>query len=123
MDDANGDLDNDNLTNYEEYQYGLNPANIDSDGDNMPDAWEIMNHLNPLLDDASLDSDGDGKTNYEEYLEGTNPFAAPQAEAIPVDFLTPLLLLLGGVGIGAVVIYALMRKRIVGDVSEVVPTE
>ncbi|MDB6029728.1 MAG: Ig domain protein group 2 domain protein, partial [Verrucomicrobiales bacterium] len=46
---------------------------VDSDGDGMPDAWEIANGLNPFLNDASLDKDGDGVSNLNEYLTGTNP--------------------------------------------------
>ena len=49
-------------------------AGIDSDGDGIPDGYEIAHGLdpnNPL--DAALDSDGDGKTNLQEYLEGTDP--------------------------------------------------
>lgn len=46
----------------------------DSDGDGLPDEWEIANGLNPTdAADASLDSDGDGLTNLQEYLSGTDP--------------------------------------------------
>ena len=49
----------------------------DSDGDGMPDAWEILYGLNPLNpNDAALDLDGDGSSNLEEYLAGTNPTQA-----------------------------------------------
>jgi hypothetical protein len=50
---------------------------LDSDGDGMPDAWEIANGLNPYdPTDANLDPDGDGLTNLQEYLLGTNPHVA-----------------------------------------------
>ena len=52
----------------------LGKCHGDSDGDGLPDAWEIANGLNPYDPaDASADSDGDGMTNLQEYLAGTNP--------------------------------------------------
>lgn len=44
------------------------PSNWDSDGDGMPNSWEISKGLNPDLDDSKGDLDGDGYTNIEEYL-------------------------------------------------------
>ena len=49
----------------------------DSDGDGMPDWWEITYGLNPNDPaDASQDSDNDGWTNLEEYQNGTDPRVA-----------------------------------------------
>ena len=62
--------------------FPTNPTNSDSDGDGMPDGWEISNRrwigdtytggnnwtLNPMdPTDANKDSDGDGLTNLCEY--------------------------------------------------------
>lgn len=45
-----------------------NPNNPDSDGDLMPDGWELTFDLKPLnSSDRFLDLDGDGMQNYYEY--------------------------------------------------------
>ena len=57
--------------------YTATPAPVDTDGDGIPDAWEILHGLNPLnAADAALDADGDGQSNLAEYLAGTDPRAA-----------------------------------------------
>ncbi len=56
--------------------YDLNAglgAMRDTDGDGLPDAWEIANGLNPLAADAEVDSDGDGTSDFDEILRGTDP--------------------------------------------------
>ncbi len=52
---------------------GLENAAPDTDGDGMPDNWEMANGTNPAEPDANADPDGDGHSNYQEYLAGTNP--------------------------------------------------
>ncbi len=48
------------------------PADYDTDGDGMPDTWEVILGLNPSdPDDRNLDIDNDGYTNLEEFLNGT----------------------------------------------------
>lgn len=59
---------------------------LDSDGDGIPDSWEIAYGLDPGNPaDASLDSDHDGLSNIEEYYDESDPFDstdnAPAADA------------------------------------------
>jgi len=58
-------------------QLGTGRAFLDSDGDGMPDWWEIMHGLDEHDDDFANGADGDrdldGLSNYYEYISGTNP--------------------------------------------------
>lgn len=45
----------------------------DSDGDGLPDWWEIAHGTNWKLPDADADLDADGMTNWQEFLAGTHP--------------------------------------------------
>jgi len=48
-------------------------GSIDTDGDGIPDPWEIANGLNPNdPSDAVLDGDSDGLDNLGEYQNGTD---------------------------------------------------
>ena len=50
------------------------PEGLSSDGDPMPDEWE-MAHFGTLSHDGTGDSDGDGMTDAEEFAAGTDPLA------------------------------------------------
>ena len=43
----------------DEYNNATNPENPDTDGDGMPDGWEVQNNLNPLMNDAAGDPDAE----------------------------------------------------------------
>ena len=75
VDGANVDSDGDFLSNADEIRdYGTDPLNDDSDGDDIPDGWEVQFELDPTDPaDGEMDTDGDGRTNAREYVDGTNP--------------------------------------------------
>jgi pectate lyase len=55
-------------------EYKSLALDLDSDGDGIPDWWEIKYGLNPHdPSDAVQDKNGDGYTNLEKYLNGTDP--------------------------------------------------
>jgi hypothetical protein len=47
-------------------------AILDSDGNGLPDAWELL-YFGQIGADPNADSDGDGLTNLQEYEQGRNP--------------------------------------------------
>lgn len=46
---------------------------IDTDGDGMPDAWEIAHGFNPNVTNIEMDTDNDGASNLMEYQFDTDP--------------------------------------------------
>lgn len=59
---------------YPDLTFNVADVPVDTDGDGMPDEWEIKHKLDPKNPaDGAMDSDGDGYTNVEEYLNGTDP--------------------------------------------------
>ncbi len=48
------------------------PFGIDSDGDGMSDAFDVLNGLDPHLADGALDLDGDGSSNSEDARPNDN---------------------------------------------------
>ena len=54
VDDAAGDLDEDGLTNLEEFQLGSSANNTDSDGDGLTDDVEVAQGRNPAVNEAVI---------------------------------------------------------------------
>lgn len=75
------DTDFDGLSDYGEYQHGLNyleawpsDRDVDSDGDGMSNGYEVDHHLKPFdASDETDDYDEDGLTNIFEHDHALNP--------------------------------------------------
>ena len=83
--DGQEDLENDDLTNVQEFLLQTNPLQADSDGDGLLDGFEAKNSLtNPTIADSQtpgtmdsqLDADADGLTNIEEQTAQNNALSA-----------------------------------------------
>ncbi|MEM7383360.1 MAG: LamG-like jellyroll fold domain-containing protein, partial [Verrucomicrobiota bacterium] len=67
-----GDFDGDRVTDGQELALGLDPLNIDTDGDGLIDGEELFNE--PFTDPLLADTDGDGLSDFAEIWElGTDP--------------------------------------------------
>lgn len=49
------------------------PRSADSDGDGMPDWWEVLHFGGPTNATAGVDDDGDGHSNWQEFVADTQP--------------------------------------------------
>ena len=84
------DPDRDGLSNTGEQNSGTDPLSWDTDGDELPDGWEVAQvrsdglTLNPLdatgIFGRDGDPDNDTWTNYQEFLLGTDPWVSNVAD-------------------------------------------
>ena len=79
--DANGeiavfidDLPAPTNVNVRTWYDGVGVERSDTDGDGLPDAWEIANGTDPAVDDDAEDPDGDDLTNLQEFQNNGHPF-------------------------------------------------
>ncbi len=69
------DSDGDGIPDGYEVSIGTDPFNADTDGDGFPDGYEMtVLYTNPLVYDEDVDFDNDGLTNLQEMNIGTNPY-------------------------------------------------
>src|SRR5438105_242749 len=61
----------------------------DSDGDGLPDWWEMAHGTNWKVPDADADPDHDGFTNLQEFTAGTDPQDPQSRLKLDVSIVTP----------------------------------
>lgn len=71
------DTDGDGIPDGYEISIGTDPNKADTDGDGFSDGYEMtVLYTDPLVYDEDSDFDGDGLTNSQEFSIGTNPYLA-----------------------------------------------
>ena len=95
--DLASDTDNDTLTLLQEAEAGTDPTSADTDGDDLPDGWEVeyiaIPGVDPLVpaNDSVLesDTDGDGLTLLEEAKANKDPETADN-DPMPMPMPMPM---------------------------------
>tara|TARA_B100000678_G_scaffold232785_1_gene201693 strand:+ start:94 stop:3126 length:3033 start_codon:yes stop_codon:yes gene_type:complete len=83
------DPDSDGLFTSRELELGTDPDKRDTDGDLLPDGWEVARGLDPLQHggDAALalDPDADGMSSADELAAGTDPLDGGSYFTLTID--------------------------------------
>ncbi|MCD6383606.1 MAG: hypothetical protein J7L88_04020, partial [Thermoplasmata archaeon] len=90
------------------------PYQRDTDGDGIPDGYEIEWGLDPEVPDSDKDKDGDGYTNLREYLAGTDPTKSssrPGAGLVNTSPSIALIALLVVVGVGLALLNFFLKRK------------
>jgi hypothetical protein len=85
-DPTDGDTDGDGLEDGDEINvHGTDPFDPDTDGDGIDDGDEVDNGLDPLVSNTGVDSDGDGLDDADEVnTHGTDPLD-PDSDGDGID--------------------------------------
>ncbi|MFX0016040.1 MAG: hypothetical protein ACFFB2_13330 [Promethearchaeota archaeon] len=84
------DEDEDHLMNCLEYFLEIDPLDVDSDNDSMPDGWEYLGGFDPKVNDTDRDNDEDDIPGLYEYQMGLNPWINDAEGDLDNDTLTNL---------------------------------
>ncbi len=108
------DSDGDGLSDPEEMLLQSNPEEMDTDGDTLPDGWEVRHGLSPLLaassDGPHGDPDHDGLVNFDEWLSQTDPGDPDSALELYATLVEPGVMQLSWLGMPQVT-YALKTSH------------
>lgn len=64
------------------FTFEVDPGDLDSDGDSIPDYVELANGLNPIA--SGIDGDGDGFSDLEELIAGSDPTDPGDVPTLPI---------------------------------------
>lgn len=88
--DPEVDVDGDGLNQCDEKSLNTSDADFDSDGDGIPDLFEVIYGLNPMRPDSVEDSNSDSIVNLQNFEFGLHPMARPRN--LPPQHLTRTVL-------------------------------